>query len=144
MFFNPLQTSTIPDLISFGKSLDLSHAKLHTRSSFFAEDDARIIINYTSILDKYYELIKKNTTIIEMNENEFDKYRFQPKRFCMDFYNTPELWSLLLRINNITSATQFDMKKIKVFTSDIFDVLNEILILEENAIRQNTEDVYKK
>ena len=144
MFFTPSQTATIQDLVQFGKSLDLSHSKLHTKTSFLTDAGDKIIINYTSILDKYYDIIKKNTTIVDMTDEELNKYRFQPKRFCMDFYNTPELWSLLLRINNMTSTTQFDQKKIKVFTSNIFDILNEILILEESAIRENNDQVYKK
>lgn len=143
MFFTPSQTATIADLIAFGKALDLSHSKLHTKTSFTSSND-KVVINYTSILDKYYELIKLQTVDLVMTDMEASKYRFQPKRFCMDTYNTPELWSLLLRVNNLTSATQFVNKKIKAFGPKIFDVLNEIIILEESAIRQNMDDVYKK
>jgi hypothetical protein len=81
---------------------------------------------------------------ITFTDEEYMKYRFQPKRFCMDFYDTTELWSSILRINNMTSASQFVNQTIKAFTQDVFDVINEIMILEDERIRDNRLEIYGK
>lgn len=138
---NQMRTSTIPDLIEYGKELAISHSTLHLKSSFTEGGDT-IIINYTSILDNYMPVLEQYIEDMELTDAEYQKYRFQPKLLSLDLYGTLELWSAILRINNITSITQFTLTNLKVFTENIFDVINEILILEEGAIKKNKDDVY--
>lgn len=140
--FTPFEMSNMESLIKAGKNLDISHEKMHLKAFFIDKENNKIIINYTSLIDKYYDFIKKIIIDYEMTDEEFIKYKFQPKRFCMDMYGTTELWSTLLRINNMVSAIQFTNKKIKAFTQDIFDVLNEILILEDDRLKSNRIEVY--
>jgi hypothetical protein len=140
--FTPFEMSNMESLIKAGKNLDISHEKIHFKAFFIDKENHKIIINYTSLIDKYYDFLKKIIVDYEMTDEEFIKYKFQPKRFCMDMYGTTELWSTLLRINNMVSAIQFTNKKIKAFTQDIFDVLNEILILEDDRLKSNRIEVY--
>ena len=67
----------------------------------------------------------------------YEKYKFKPKSLSMDLYGTTELWSAILRINDIISISEFSLKKIRLFTTDILSVLNEVLILEEGNIKEN-------
>lgn len=140
--FTPFEMSNMENLIKAGKNLDISHEKLHLKAFFIDKEKKKIIINYTSLIDKYQDFMSKIIIDYEMTDEEFIKYKFQPKRFCMDMYGTTELWSTLLRINNMVSAIQFTNKKIKAFTQDIFDVLNEILILEDDRLKRNRIEVY--
>lgn len=141
--FDPLSTSTITEIISFGESLDFSHAKLHLKAKFTADSDSHtVILNYESLLDKYTDLINKHVTSVTLSDADYAKYKYQPKLLCYDTYGTTELWSSILRINNIMSASQFTLQTLKMFTSDIFDVINEIFILEEDTIRDNNAEVY--
>jgi hypothetical protein len=142
--FNPFVTSTVDGIAKSGQSLELSHGKLHIQSAYTSPAGDKIIINYTSILDKYYDYLQKIVVSVTFTDEEYLKYRFQPKRFCMDFYDTTELWSSILRLNNMTSASQFVNQTIKAFTKDVFVVINEIMILEEERIRHNRFDVYGK
>lgn len=144
MLFKPFESNTISDIIEAGNKLEMSHSKLHFKSKYTTPENNDVIINYSSIIDKYNDFVQKIVTEIELSELEYLKYRFQPKRFCMDYYGTTELWSSLLRINNMTSAVQFTKTKIKAFTQDIFDVLNEIMIMEEEEIRDNRINTYGK
>ncbi|MMZ42079.1 hypothetical protein D1872_35960 [compost metagenome] len=143
MFYNPMQTATIDSLVKFGKNLEYSHDKLHVKSKFDSGDDT-IILNYSSILDSYYYLIKKNTHIKTLTNKEQRLFRFQPKRLSIELYETPELWSSILRINNLTSATQFDLVDVRVFDDNIFDILDEINILESKNMKKNKDLIYKK
>lgn len=142
--FDITNISTMEQLIEKGMSQPLSHSKLHFHVAFEPKAGEKVIINYTSIIDKYYDFLSKIIVTVELTEEEFFKYKFQPKRLSFEKYGTVELWSSILRINNMTSATQFTNQRIKLFTEDIFDVLNEILILEETEIKENNFLVYGK
>lgn len=142
--FTAFEMATIESLIEAGKALDISHDKLHSKAFFIDNNKNRIITNYTSLLDKYSDHIAKFIVTVELTDLEFEKYRFQPKLLCYDYYGTTELWSHILRINNLTSVTQFTKQKIKMFTEDIFDIINEIFILEEDTITKNRLEAYGK
>lgn len=141
--FEPTKVGTISDLISFGKSLNISHGKLHYQS-LITDTSSTLIVNHISILDKYNDLLKKIIVDYTFTDEEYFKYRFQPKRLSYDKYGTTELWAAILKINNMVSVTQFTNIRVKLFTQDIFDVLNEILILEESEIKKNRAQVYKE
>jgi hypothetical protein len=130
-------------LIDYSKSLDISHAKLHFKTLIQSEQN-KLIINTMSIIDKYYDVIKANTVDYQMTDAELIKYKFQPKYLSFDLYGTTELWSLILKVNNMLSATQFTRRNIKILTNNIFSVLNEILILEDKEIKENNLLVYRK
>ena len=56
-------------------------------------------------------------------------------------YNTPELASSLLYINNMISITEFTKKTINIFTEDIMDIINELMSLNEDDLKQNKVDI---
>lgn len=134
---------TISGIIDYGNSLDISHSKLHFKG-FAPSNGRQIIINYTSVLDKYFDLITKNLTVYTMTDLDFQKYKFQPKLLSYDMYGTTELWSAILKVNNLFSASQFTQQTINIFNSQIFEILNEILILEAPEIKKNNSEIYKK
>lgn len=138
MSYDITRASSIQDLIEIGYRMPISHGKLHFHTASIENND-KIIINYQSIVDRYADYLNKIIVDYTFTDEEYLKYRFQPKLLSQDMYNTIELWSLILRINNIVSVIGFDKQKIKLFTEDIFDVLNEILIMESDDIRDNAE-----
>jgi len=129
--------NTIEELVLYGNSLDISHNKLHLKASFSDSSNNILIFNYSSLVEKYKYFLEKYTKNIEFSDIEYEKYKFKPKSLSVDLYGTTELWSAILRMNNVLSISQFSLKKIKLFTTNILSVLNEIMILEENNIKEN-------
>lgn len=132
--------TTISSLSEYEDQLNLSYNKLFLKSKIDADNNT-LIVNSTLLTNKYYEYIQRSVVTLTMTNNEYMKYRYQPKLFCSDMYGTTELWALLLQINNFNSVTDFKHKKIKVFSPDIFNIINEILINEEKNILENYERV---
>ena len=130
--------TTISSLADYEEQLELSHSKLFLKS-FVESNENKLIINSTSLANKYYDYIQESVSVLTLSDKEYIKYRYQPKMFCNDIYGTTELWALLLKINNFDSICDFNRKKIKVFNIDIFSILNEILINEEDNILENLE-----
>lgn len=132
-----LQTkNTLSSLVKYGKKLPLSHSAMHIKSKL-KFNDTNVIVNYHSFIDEYMDFIKPILIKYTLTDNEYEKYIYQPKLFCLDNYGEAELWSILLKVNNMTSILEFDRKDLILFTDEIFDILSEILILESDDIRDN-------
>lgn len=104
-------------------------------------DDGDIILTFETIVSKYLHILKPFIVDLELTDDELFLYKFQPKRFCLDIYNTMELWSSLLYINNMVSITEFNRKKIKVFTPQILEVIDDLLALMETDLQANKNRV---
>ena len=143
MYKSIYDCNTLSDFEDYEEALKISHSGLHLQSAVLNKtNDKRVIFNHISLMNKYFYQVMEHTRKITLSNEEYMKYIYQPKRYCFDKYGTTELWSLLLKINHMGSCIEFNNKKIRVFTSDIFTVLNEILILEKEEIDRNTVNVY--
>lgn len=127
---------TISSLYTYNKQLDFSHDKMYLKSLVDSNDNT-LIINYTSLINKYYDIVLRHCYTITLKDNEYARYKFQPKLFCYETYGTTELWAILLKINNWTSVTQFNAKTFKTFRPSIFEVINDILIRSADDINDN-------
>lgn len=142
---NLLNCNTIDDCIEYGKSLEFAHSKLFERVTISTDDNNLIIANYTSILTRYMDYIKETLVEYTFTDEEFLTYQYKPKMFCYHVYGTMELWSLLLRVNNMISIMDFKEKTIKIFNSQvIFELLNEIMNLEREDMESNNLEIEKK
>ena len=128
--------NTLSSLVKYGKKLALSHSALHIKSKL-TFNVTNVIVNYHSYIDEYMDFIKPILIKYTLTDSEYEKYIYQPKLFCLDNYGEAELWSILLKVNNMTSIMEFDRKDLVLFTDEIFDILSEILILESDDIRDN-------
>lgn len=140
MNFGISNYTTIQSLSEYEDQLNISYNKLFLKSLVESENNV-LIVNSTSLANKYYDYIINNVVHLTLSDKEYMKYRYQPKMFCNDIYGTTELWGLLLKINNFNSIVNFNSKHIKVFGNNIFAVLNEILINEKENILKNNESV---
>lgn len=136
--------SRIKDLITFGENLSLSHEKLHFQKMMKLKNGNKIKINYSGVFDRYFHLIKEKALYITLTNEEFAKYKFQPKLLCYDVYGDIELAPLILRINNMLSVTDFTRQELYLFKNDIYTLLNEILTLESEAIDENMSEIQKE
>lgn len=127
----------IKDFEKYNSLNEITHDKLHLKSSLKPSSKETIVLNSSSLYNKYSDEIKRILYEVELTDYEYVTYRFQPKLFCYHYYGTTELWSLLLKVNNMMSVAQFDKKKIIMFSGEIFKILSEILVLEDYNIRIN-------
>ena len=142
---NLISCNTVDDCVAYGEDLELSHSKLFVKTPIVISDNKLIVSNYTSILNPYMDYIKQALVDYTIPDEEMMEYKYKPKYFCLSKYGTMELWSLLLRVNNMKSIMDFKKKNIKVFNELlIFDIINEILILEEERIQKNNDEIEKK
>ena len=133
--------NTMKSLLDYENKADITYNKMFLKSIILNSSGVQLLVNSTSFAHKYDSYIMQYTRLITLTDTELIKYRYSPKLYCYDKYGTMELWALLLHINNMTSCTEFKKNTIRVFNDNIFDVINEILVDEEDRIAKNNEDL---
>lgn len=142
MAVNP--KSTIQDIISTGKELKICNRELSLKSVMTNSANEKYVVNIANIFEKYYEILLDNTVIVVLTDEEYLKYRFKPKVLSYDLYGTKELHYMLLRLNYVYSVINFDFKELRVFNTNILNLLNEIMILENENYIENDLDVIRE
>ena len=99
------------------------------------------LVNSSFIPTKYFDIIRKNIETVNLTDAEFLNYKYQPKKFCYDRYGTTELWGILLRLNSMTSLSDFASQSFRAPKANIMILLNEMLILEKRNIEKNNESI---
>ena len=131
--FKPYTMNTVDAVISAGKALKISESTLAFKSVI----DEEVVVSYYNVITKYLDVIKPFLREVELSDDELLMYKFKPNLYCFDLYGTPELASSLLYVNNMVSVTDFKKKKIKRFSSNIMDIINELLSLNEYELKKN-------
>lgn len=143
--YKPYTTYSVDAEIEAGKELYISEDTLSYKEKIGIDNvsEDSIIIRFHNVITQHIDALKDYITDLEFDDDEYYNYLYQPKLFCFEAYGTPELSTSLLYINNMTSATEFNKKKIKAFTSDIIDAINELFAILEEDLQDNREMVNK-
>ena len=132
-----LANSTISGSVEKGLSGNITHSNIHFKVGYKGSDKIRRIYNFDSIIDKYRDVLLSKMEDLEFTNDELEKYRYRPRTFCYDAYDNKDLWSILLRLNNMLTATDFDRKKIKTFGSTFVKTLEDILTMENDSLNDS-------
>ena len=136
--------STIQSIIEDGKELKMTIKDLSLKEVITNSSGEMFVVNMYNLYEKYYELLLEHTVIVTLSDLDYQKYRFKPKLLSKDLYGTTELHYMLLRLNYVYSVINFDFTEIRVFTADIKQLLNEIMVMESEDYIDNEVAVLKK
>ena len=136
--------STIRDIIEYGLEEKMTVRELSLKEIVTNSSGEIFVVNLFNLFEKYYELLLDNTIIVTLSEEEYRKYRFNPRLLSQDLYGTRELHFMLLRLNYVYSVTEFDFTEIRVFKSNITSLLNEIMVLESENYIDNEVSIIKR
>ena len=126
----PWKTSTIAEFISFKNSDDISYNNLSFRDKYDS-----IIYPIKNIIDDYIDELKELIVVVTMSKEEFLKYKYKPKILANDIYGNGELDFIIMRLNDICNAKEFDMQTVNLIKNDDLD---DFLTAIYNA---NKEDI---
>lgn len=129
---NPKNTATLSDFIEAGESVTSSYANF---SMIDESNDTKIPI-YNVISDYMPELLAVSIPV-ELSIEEYQKYRFKPKLLAEFLYGNPELYFVILLLNNMCSVKEFDIKKPKLVKRDIMNnIISSIYNSEKDFLNQ--------
>lgn len=147
---------TLEEYVSAYRDSDITLDKLFYKAVHSYDDVSSYVMMEDCILDEYLgdligDVTKNITgdssdiyegyTLVRLTESEFSKYKFNPKALSYYLYGTTELWFLILRLNEMYSATEFNVNPIKLYNNNILSKISEIINREEDRININEDEV---
>ena len=128
---NNSKIQTLSDFVRYGRTSSFSIPNV----SFLTKDDNIVYLDEVAYA-KYHDLIMNNSVMLDLTTSQYNKYRLDPKLLSNEIYGTPNLYHLILYLNNV-SEFEFDLKRIRLLNySSINDVLKLILSHEEDNINK--------
>ena len=90
-----------------------------------------------NVLTDYYDEIMERAVTLNLTTEEYFKYRFRPKLLAYRLYGDPELFFILLFVNNLCNVKDFDFKSLKIILpEDLNDILSSILNSDMDLLTQ--------
>ena len=126
--------SDITDSIQHSKSNKLVYSRLNSKVTYANKYD----IDTNFILDKYDSIIIENTKLVKIDENYF----YKPEYLSKKLYGTPNLWYLLLFVNSITTAMEFNKNRIYIFDPNRIHIFNKLIENDKERIKELSETPY--
>ena len=130
------RAATMDRYIEEGKSLVFSRDTNLLKARY---GDA--IVPAQSLVCRYYDALKPHIVEKTFTEEEMKRYKYNPRFLSYDLYGTPELWADLLYINNMVSVSSFNKSTVKVFPTNIIDLIIEIKVIVENDLIDNRKSI---
>ena len=128
---NPKDTYTIEQFIEAGTGNPITYDKL---SLIEYHNDIKFPV--FNVIHDYMEEMKLATVTVTLNDKEYIKYVYKPKLLAYDIYGNPELYFIILALNNMCNIKDFDLKRIKLLKTE---VLEEVITFIYNAEKKTIE-----
>ena len=133
--------STIEEFVDDYNNLDVSHDKMHYKELDTFDNGDKVILLADSVLTKYRKDLEEIVTTKTFTGREETKYFCNPQYLSFDLYGSTQYWSLLLELNNMSSAIEFTRNPIKVYDGTLPRLVDSILSLEEESIDLNNDEI---
>ena len=133
--------ATILDYIASYESEEITSSAFFLKQVFTSKLNAKILVNFNNLTIKYMPELKDIKVKVTLSNEEYNRYKYNPKRLSYELYGTTELWFLILEANELHSINQFDSRTIYLFRTDIVEKMTRILNLEIESKNYNEEEI---
>ena len=135
----PEKTTTIEQFINSGEGVTISYFNL----SFLDEVSNGAWITVKNAIDDYIEELKLASVNVELNKDQQFKYFYKPKLLCSDIYGNPELYFIIMAMNNIADVKEFTKPVIKMLKKEhMSELLGYIYNAESAAMNSYNNKAY--
>lgn len=136
----PKNTTTIEEFIEAGRGTKLAYFDLS-----FADKVANgNWITVQNVVNDYMDELRNACATVELTQEEQTKYYYKPKLLCSDIYGAPEIYFLILLINDMADVKEFTKPYVKMLRTDhLNEILSAIYNAEKAAINKyNNKEVH--
>ena len=121
-------TTTVELLLSVGKvGNDPNYNKFSYKTNIKLEDGSTSVFPLYNVIWDYQEDMIKDAYTTRLTDNEFQRYKYKPKLLAADLYGNPEVYYIILILNDMMEEGEFDSKIIKLLSrSDMQKYLTSI------------------
>ena len=115
----PQETTTIEEFIESGKSVSVDYMDL----SFLDKVSNGTWVSVLNVVNDYMTELKNACVTVELSEAQQWAYFYKPKVLCYDIYGNPELYFIILLLNDMADVKEFTKPKLKMLRKDHMSML---------------------
>lgn len=125
----PKDTITIEQFIDSGRSSTINYFSL----SMADQMDNNTWVSVLNVVNDYITELRNACVNVELTPSEQFKYFYKPKLLCYDVYGNPELYFIILLINDMADVKEFTKSKLKMLKKDHMATLASLIYNAEKA-----------
>lgn len=122
----PQDTTTIEEFIESGSGVTISYPVLSFREML----SNGTWVSVLNVITDYLPEIRNACVNVELTTEQQWQYLYKPKLLCYDTYGNPELYYIILLINDMADVKEFSKPVIKMLQKSY---MNQILTIIYNA-----------
>lgn len=133
----PELTTTISEFIASGSGTLIDYDEL----SFKDRLSNGTLVSSLNVVSDYMDELKSVSMKVKLTPEQFRKYKYKPKLLCYDVYGNPELYFILLLINDIADVKEFNRDVIRMIKKDtLLSMLSAIFNAERKMLMNYNQD----
>lgn len=135
---NPNETYTVNQFISLKDSDSITYQKYSVLNRSLTND--KIVYSIDNVIYNYMDEIMEKKKICTFTKEEQLKYMYKPKLLAYDIYNSSESYFIILAMNGMCNAKEFDLAEMKLnllMPSDMASFMSQIANVEKDYIDLN-------
>lgn len=125
----PAKTTTIEEFIKSGKSVSLTYKNF----SFLETLSNGTQVSVFDVINDYISELRLASLTVQLTDEEYRKYCYKPKLLCYDIYGNPELYFIILLINDMADVKEFNKKSFYMLSKEYMSVLTSYIYNSERA-----------
>ena len=122
----PQDTTTIDELIKSGEGVTLEYYNL----SFLERMQNGTVVSVFNVINDYIAELRSMSVTVELSYEQQQAYFYKPKLLCYDVYGSPELYFVILLMNDMADVKEFTKPRVKMLKKDH---MNRVMSLIYNA-----------
>lgn len=137
----PRDTTTIEQFIEAGRNTTINYFNLSMTDKIVNSTWVSVL----NVVNDYMTEMRNACVNVELSKKEQFKYFYKPKLLCYDVYGNPELYFIILLINDMADVKEFTKSKLKLLKKDhMSTVVSLIYNAEKSSIdAYNSKEVHK-
>lgn len=125
------ETTTIEQFIKSEKDVSMTYQKL----SFVDTMEDGTEGTTFNVIHDYIDELLDSCINVKLSETEQNAYLYKPKLLCYDIYGNPELYYIILLLNDMADVKEFTKSTIKMLKkNDMSTLLSYIYNAEREAL----------
>lgn len=112
-------TTTVELMISVGKvNKDPNYNQFSYKTNLQLEDGSTAVFPLYNVIWDYQDNMMKEAYTTQLTDDEFQRYKYKPKLLAADLYGNPEVYYIILILNDMMEEGEFDSKILKLLSRE--------------------------
>lgn len=134
----PQNTTTIEDFIDAGRNTNVTYFDMSFRNMM--ENGTWVSIK--NAVSDYIQELSNVSVSVKLSEEDQKAYFYKPKLLCYDVYGNPELYYVILLLNDMADVKEFTKPIIKMLSKEYMSLVMGYIYDAEREAMESYNDTW--